>query len=168
MSHAAPVIDVGGGTSTLVDLLLDADYRDITVLDISGSALEANRTRLGDRASNVVWIETDILKFEPSRRYHIWHDRAAFHFLVDPGDVETYLDIMHSALAPEGYLILSTFGPEGPERCSNLVTRRYSIDGLARLLGSRFDLVAQELDNHQTPGGMQQQFLYSLWRARKQ
>ena len=162
----APIIDVGGGTSTLVDLLVDSDYCDITILDIARNALDKSHERLGKCASNVQWIESDVLEFEPQRRYSIWHDRAVFHFQVEIERVRKYLEVMHKALMPNGFLALSTFGPEGPQRCSNLPTRRYSVDELSDLLDAHFDLVVSELEDHLTPGEVQQQFLYTLWRAK--
>ena len=162
----APVIDVGGGASTLVDRLVGADYSDVTVLDISAAALDAARKRIGEQGDDVHWIETDLLAFEPDRRYYLWHDRAVFHFLVEPGDVDRYLGVLRTALVPKGHFVLATFGPEGPERCSNLPVHRYSLDELVFLLESGFDLVKYELEDHVTPKGVQQQFLYTLWRAK--
>ena len=164
---AAPIIDVGGGRSTLVDLLLNSDYSDVTVLDIASNALDASHERLGERAAGVHWIESDVLEFEPLRRYYLWHDRAVFHFLTDPDDVERYLDIMKSALVPGGFFALSTFGPEGPERCSNLPVKRYSVEELTFMLDANFELVKFELEDHTTPKGALQQFLYTLWQARE-
>ena len=163
----APIIDIGGGTSTLVDLLVSSDYSDITVLDIAGNALNESRERVGKFASRVQWIESDVLGFEPLRRYKLWHDRAVFHFQVEPERVQEYLDKLHKSLGPRGFLVLSTFGPEGPDRCSNLPTRRYSVAELAGLLDTRFDLVVSELEDHLTPNKVQQQFLYTLWQAKE-
>ena len=163
----APIIDVGGGTSTLVDLLLNSDYSDVTVLDISSAALDESHKRVGDRASQVHWIESDILEFEPLRRYYVWHDRAVFHFQVDASGIETYLDILRTALVPRGYFALATFGPEGPDRCSNLPVQRYSVEELTYLLESSFELLLAETEEHKTPAGALQQFLYTLWRAKE-
>lgn len=163
----APIIDIGGGTSTLVDLLVDSDYCDITILDIAFNALQTSRERLGGSASDVQWIESDVLEFEPQRRYDIWHDRAVFHFQVEIERVQRYFEVMRKALKPKGFFALSTFGPEGPQRCSNLPTRRYSVDELSDLLDKHFDLVVSEIEDHQTPGKMHQQFLYTLWQAKE-
>jgi ubiquinone/menaquinone biosynthesis C-methylase UbiE len=161
-----PIIDVGGGASTLVDLLVRSHHSDITVLDIARNALDKSRERLGEHASEVQWVESDVLEFEPQRRYCIWHDRAVFHFQVETERVQKYLEVMRKSLTPNGFFALSTFGPEGPQRCSNLPTRRYSVDELSSLLGSHFDLVVSEIEDHLTPGQVHQQFLYTLWRAK--
>ena len=162
----APVIDVGGGASTLVDILMNSQYSDISVLDISAPALAEVRERLGDAAGSVTWIEADVTSFEPSRRYYLWHDRAVFHFLTDEPSVRRYLDVLRTALIPGGHFVLATFGPEGPDRCSGLAVQRYSIERLTNLLQEDFELRAYELEDHSTPTGTVQQFLYSWWQVR--
>ena len=154
----APIIDVGGGTSTLADLLLNSDYGDVSVLDISSTALDKSHKRLGSRASAVHWVESDVLEFEPLRRYYVWHDRAVFHFLVDTAIIETYLDVLRTALVPRGFFALATFGPDGPDRCSNLPVQRYSVEELNALLEPGFELLSSETDVHATPKGALQQF----------
>jgi SAM-dependent methyltransferase len=160
----APVIDIGAGVSSLVDLLLNSDYSNITVLDISAAALAESRARLRDAAARVKWIRADVLEWPPLARYYVWHDRAMFHFLRDPGSVDTYLNSMRTALVPGGHLILATFGPEGPDRCSGLDVQRYSIERLTALLGDDFELKSYELEDHKTPTGNLQQYLYSRWQ----
>lgn len=160
----APIIDVGAGASSLVDVLRNSDYSNITVLDISNAAIAESRARLGDAASSVKWIAADVLEWAPVSRYYVWHDRAVFHFLVDEAAARTYLNTMRMALVPGGYFILATFGPEGPDRCSGLEVKRYSIEMLTELLGEDFELVSFELEDHKTPTGNVQQFLYSCWR----
>lgn len=160
------ILDAGGGASTLVDHLLAEGFTDISVLDISAAALERSRARLGDAADSVAWIESDVTTFTPSRRYALWHDRAVFHFLTDPEERGRYIDVMQRALQPKGHLVLATFGPKGPKRCSGLDIRRYGIDELEQLIGDEFDLREYELELHQTPGGSSQQFLYSWWQMR--
>ena len=160
-----PVLDAGGGASTLVDYLLNEGYTDISVLDISGKALERSRARLGDSASAITWIESDVTKFEPSRQYALWHDRAVFHFLTKSADRDRYIEVVCRALQPNGHLVLATFGPQGPERCSGLDIQRYGIGKLKKLFGRRFDLCSHELEEHETPMGSTQQFLYSSWKA---
>lgn len=159
-------MDIGGGTSTLVDSLLDEGYTDISVLDISGRALERSRERLGDRAGKVKWIESDITEFEPARSYLLWHDRAVFHFLTKSEDRDRYVDRLCRALQSRGYFVLATFGPEGPLRCSGLDIRRYGIEQLQDMLGDSFELRGHELEEHETPMGSTQQFLYSWWQSR--
>jgi len=161
------IIDIGGGASTLVDHLLDDDFTDITVLDVSGRALEQAQERLGDRADDVNWVVSDVTAFRPSRKWQLWHDRAALHFLVEEQDRERYVEVLKSALAPGGHLVLAMFGPSGPLKCSGLEIRRYSIEMVEELLGAEFELQCQELENHVTPMGSNQQFLYSCWIRRE-
>ncbi len=160
----APIIDVGAGVSSLVDLLINSDYSNITVLDIANAAIAESRARLGDAASRVKWISSDILEWAPKGRYYLWHDRAVFHFLVNEASAKTYLNTMRMALVPGGYFVLATFGPEGPDRCSGLDVQRYSIERLTELLEDDFELKSFELEEHETPTGNVQQFLYSCWK----
>ena len=162
----APVIDVGGGTSTLVDILMNSQYSDISVMDISAAALAKTRERLGEAAGSVTWIESEVTAFEPLRRYYLWHDRAVFHFLTDESDVRKYLDVLRTALIPGGHFVLATFGPDGPDSCSGLAVQRYSIKQQTDLLQADFELRTYELEDHSTPTGTVQQFLYSWWQAR--
>ncbi len=161
----APLLDVGGGASTLVDHLLQAGYVDVTVLDIAAAALAESQGRLGAAAAQVNWIEGDVADFRPSRRYALWHDRAVFHFLVDPMSRDRYLGALGDALAADGHVVLATFGPEGPTRCSGLPVHRYAADELSALLGPSFVLRRSIVDEHTTPSGNQQQFLYGWWSA---
>lgn len=162
----APIIDVGAGTATLVDVLLNSDYSDISVLDIAAAALTESSKRLGGAGTSVHWIESDVLEFEPIRRYYVWHDRAAFHFLTDTTSVGKYMDVLRTALVPKGHFVLGTFGPEGPDRCSDHDVQRYSIEQLTMLLEADFDLMSFELEDHTTPTGNVQQYLYSAWRSK--
>ena len=160
----APVLDVGGGASTLVDHLLNENFSDLTVLDIAASSLATARDRLGPAALRVQWIEADITAFHPLRRYALWHDRAVFHFLIDPAERDRYLDVLRAALAASGHLVLATFGPEGPTRCSGLDVRRYSAEEIGALLGPDFHLRRSRLEDHITPEGQRQQFQYGWWQ----
>lgn len=160
------VIDIGGGASTLVDHLLDAGYSDVTVLDLASKAFEQSRERLGRRAAAVDWVLSDVTQFEPQRKYAVWHDRAALHFLTDPGDRERYVAVLRTALAVGGHVVIATFGPEGPLKCSGLEIRRYSIGMLEELLGPEFVLQDHEIVDHHTPMNSTQQFLYSRWIRR--
>ena len=162
-----PIIDAGGGASTLVDHLLEDGYDDITVLDISGKALRRSQQRLGDAANHVDWIESEVTAFKPPRRYSIWHDRAVFHFLTDADERRAYVDTVRRALLPGGHLLLSTFGPKGPEKCSGLPVQRYDIEALQALLGTLFSLRDHGPDIHETPMGARQQFLYSWWQIQR-
>lgn len=161
------IIDVGGGASTFVDHVLDDGFTDITVLDIAGKAFKQSRRRLGARADGVEWIVFDVTAYQPTRTWQLWHDRAVLHFLIDEQDRTRYVDVLETALAPGGHVVLATFGPEGPLKCSGLEIRRYSIDMVEELLGPGFELQCHELENHETPTGLTQQFLYSCWTRRE-
>jgi len=166
LARSGPIIDVGGGASVMVDDLLDAGYRDVAVLDISGAALDRARTRLGPRAGEVTWIEADVVEADlPAGSFDLWHDRAVFHFLVHPGDRLAYLRTLQRALRPRGHAIIATFAEDGPERCSGLPVQRYSPRQLQEQLGAGFALVGQEDEEHVTPAGAVQRFQYSLFRA---
>jgi ubiquinone/menaquinone biosynthesis C-methylase UbiE len=155
---SAPVIDVGGGTSLLVNRLLARGYTDLAVLDVSSTALEIARRRLADAAS-VRWLHEDILSWQPERRYALWHDRAVFHFLTDAAERATYLTIMRRTLGDSGALVIATFASDGPERCSGLPVARYDAIGLERLLAG-FTLVESSREEHVTPGGAVQPFTW--------
>ena len=160
-----PILDVGGGASTLVDNLLDAGFQDVSVLDIASSAFKQAHARLGAAANLVTWIEADVTGFEPSRAYAVWHDRAVFHFLTNAADRDRYLDALRKALQPRGHFLLATFGEKGPTRCSGLEVQRYSIEMLKALLEPEYRLCMYEIEEHRTPMGAPQEFLYSRWQA---
>ena len=158
------VIDVGGGASTLVDHLLGLGFSDLTVLDVAAGAFAQAKARLGAQADEIDWLAADVTRFEPARRYSLWHDRAVMHFLTDADDRERYVAVLRAALASGGYAVLATFGPDGPQKCSGLPVRRYTVEMTTELLGSGFELIHHELDVHETPAGNAQQFLYAIWR----
>jgi ubiquinone/menaquinone biosynthesis C-methylase UbiE len=160
-----PIIDVGGGTSTLVDDLLVAGFLVVTVLDISATALQLARQRLGASADNVTWIEADITQAAlPQHTYAVWHDRAVFHFLTQPVDRQRYIDTLRHAIRPGGHVIMATFAPEGPQQCSGLNVLRYSPESLHRAFGDGFDLVDSVSETHHTPWGAEQKFVYCYCR----
>jgi SAM-dependent methyltransferase len=154
-----PVIDVGGGESHLAGELLELGYTDVTVADISARALEVARAELGRRAGEVRWVNADILDHDFGRRFSLWHDRAVFHFLVEPATRDAYLEAMRRGLARDGQLVIATFGPQGPTSCSGLPVRRYGAADLVGLLPD-FELTSSRSLQHQTPGGNEQQFQY--------
>jgi ubiquinone/menaquinone biosynthesis C-methylase UbiE len=159
------VIDVGGGESTLVDDLLAHAYENITVLDISQTAIDANKKRLGKASQRVHWLAADITKVELEPSVHdVWHDRAVFHFLTSPTDRLAYVHQVTRAMKPGGKVIVSTFGPEGPTKCSGLDVVRYDAESLHQELGVRFRLLDSCKEMHHTPFGTVQQFLYCLCR----
>ncbi|MHB8488658.1 MAG: class I SAM-dependent methyltransferase [Candidatus Dormibacteria bacterium] len=158
LPKGAPVIDVGGGASLLVDRLLARGYTDLAVLDVSLTALEIAQRRLGD-AAPVRWLHEDLLNWQPDRRYALWHDRAVFHFLTHAAERAKYLTIMRQALSDSGALIIATFAPDGPERCSGLPVARYDAIDLERLLEG-FTVVGSSREEHVTPGGTVQPFTW--------
>jgi SAM-dependent methyltransferase len=160
----AAVVDIGGGASRLVDCLVDRGFGDLTVLDVSVSALEEVRSRLGD--SPVFLLHEDLLDWQPDRQYDLWHDRAVFHFLVTEADRQTYLEKLREALRPGGSLILGTFALDGPEVCSGLPVTRYSADDLSHMLGSTFEPVQTRRELHTTPRGSVQPFTWLAGRIR--
>jgi SAM-dependent methyltransferase len=162
--HAAPIIDVGAGASVLVDNLLDAGYRDLTVLDLSAAALGVSQTRLGDDSSKVNWIVADVLRAPLDRRYAVWHDRAVFHFLTDAHDRAAYVDQVRDAVKPGGFVLVATFAQDGPEKCSGLPVVRYSAEALHSEFGDEFRLLLSEHEDHRTPAGAEQSFIYCLCR----
>ncbi len=160
-SRDASIIDVGGGESTLVDDLLDRGYRRFSVLDISQTAIDVTRKRLGDCADQVTWLAGDVTSMElPKHRYDVWHDRAVFHFLTNPADRTAYVRQVGEAVKPGGHVIVATFGPEGPLKCSGLDVVRYDAETLHDQFGAQFQLVKHLSELHQTPFGTNQQFLY--------
>ena len=161
-----PIIDVGGGASTLVDGLLDDGYRNVTVLDLAGAALDVARRRLGERAARVTWIEADVLSAPlPAGGHAVWHDRAVFHFLTDLRDRERYVAQVHDAVRAKGYVIVASFAPDGPTRCSGLDVVRYSPESMHAQFGSAFRLLESVGEDHHTPSGATQAFLYCLCRV---
>lgn len=161
------IIDVGGGDSTLVDAVVAGGLGRMTVLDISGAALARARTRLGEKASEVTWIEADVTRSKlPANSFDVWHDRAVFHFLTDPEDRARYAAVAAATLRPSGTLLMATFAPDGPLRCSGLPVVRYSAESLARELGDAFSLARSFEDVHRTPAGAEQRFTIAVLRRR--
>jgi SAM-dependent methyltransferase len=162
----SPIVDVGGGASTLADALVARGFTDITVVDISQAALDLTRDRLGPTATTVQLLRRDLLDWEPEPRYGLWHDRAVFHFLVQEHDQKRYLEVLSAALGPEGGVVLGTFGPQGPEQCSGLPVARHSVEDLVAFLGSGFERVGQRREDHVTPSGAVQAYTWVALRRR--
>ena len=164
--RSASIIDVGGGESTLVDDLLAQGYQDITVLDVSQTAIDVTKKRLGPDAQRVHWLTADIAKSElTSNAYDVWHDRAVFHFLTANDQRIAYVRQVARTVKPGGHVLVSTFGPEGPTKCSGLEVVRYDADSLHAEFGVRFRLLDSFKELHNTPFGTTQQFLYCLCRV---
>lgn len=157
-------VDVGGGQSALAGEWLDLGVREVTVLDISGAALERGRERLGARAAQVTWLERDVLAAQSLGPFDLWHDRACFHFMVDDQDRSQYIQAMAAAVASGGHAIIATFGPGGPEKCSGLPVQRWSCDALAAQCAPAFELVRSVVETHATPWGKAQEFTYTVLR----
>ena len=167
-SRDADIIDVGAGESTLVDDLLVRGYRNLYALDLSVTALDVAKARLGADASRVNWLCGDVLTFPfQHQRYDLWHDRAVFHFLTDSADRAAYVRQVARAIKPGGHVIVATFGPEGPTKCSGLDVMRYEPEALHDEFGSEFRLVKHHTELHQTPMGSIQQFTYCYCRVSK-
>jgi 2-polyprenyl-3-methyl-5-hydroxy-6-metoxy-1,4-benzoquinol methylase len=162
----ASILDVGGGESTLVDDLLEQGFQNITVLDVSQAAIDVNKARLGEIARQVHWIVADITRVELEHHaYDVWHDRAVFHFLTSEEQRGAYVRQVAQSVRSGGYVVVSTFGPDGPTKCSGLDVVRYDADSLHDEFGSRFRLVESSKEIHQTPFGTTQQFLYCYCRV---
>lgn len=162
----ASIIDIGGGASRLPDALLEAGFSSITVLDLSEKAMHVSQARLGERGANVKWIVADVTTWQPPEVYDVWHDRAAFHFLTDPKDQAAYAERVSRALYPGGHVIIGTFAPDGPERCSGLPIVRHDAGSLGTILGPSFALTETREHEHRTPAGAIQRFQFSRFRRR--
>lgn len=168
-AHVPPqgaVVDVGAGTSALVDALLAAGRTDVTLVDVSAAALDAVRERLGERAASVGLVVCDVLAWRPQRTYAAWHDRAVFHFLTAEQDRAAYVALAARAVEPGGVLVLGTFAEDGPTACSGLPTARYDAAALAHLFAPAFRLVAHEREEHRTPAGAVQPFTWVVLARR--
>ena len=164
VTKAASIIDIGGGASRLIDVLLDRGFAALTVLDLSEKALATAKARLGSKAAKVQWIVADVTKWEGAESYDVWHDRAAFHFLTEPGDRSAYAERVLRAVRPGGHVIIGTFAPDGPERCSGLPVMRHDAASLGETLGRSFELLESRQHDHQTPMGGIQRFQFSRFR----
>lgn len=163
VTSASSVIDVGGGASHFVDALLARGFRDLTVLDVSQVALDEARRRTGDRPE-VAWVHADLLDWVPARRWAVWHDRAVFHFLTSPAERATYRNLVRQAVQSGGVIIVATFAPDGPERCSGLPVQRFSPEDLAVELGDGLELLAGTRSGHETPTGAIQPYSWVALR----
>lgn len=161
----AAIIDIGGGASTLVDDLLAKGYSNLSVLDLSAAAMLAAQKRLGDEASQVIWLEADITKVEfPVHAFDVWHDRAVFHFLTSEQDRHAYVRAVLRTVKPGGHVIVATFAEDGPLQCSGLPVKRYNKDELHAEFGESFRLTQHGTESHHTPFGTVQQFTYCYCR----
>lgn len=161
---SAKIIDVGGGDSFLVDHLLDLGYQDITVLDISESVLNRAKQRLGERGATVKWIVADAATFKPREKYDFWHDRAAFHFLTDDQEIETYIDSVQKGISPTGVLVIGTFSEQGPTKCSGIEIKQYSEKSMTERLMKFFEKIKCIVVDHKTPFNTIQNFIFCSFK----
>jgi 2-polyprenyl-3-methyl-5-hydroxy-6-metoxy-1,4-benzoquinol methylase len=158
------IIDIGGGASRLVDVLLDQDFTDVTVLDLSDAALKTAKARLGSKAADAQWVAADVTQWEPPRTFDVWHDRAAFHFLTDSKDRSAYIERLAASVRQDGYVIIGTFALDGPEKCSGLPVERYAPESLAKVLGPLFVPIGAMDHDHKTPWGSSQRFQFATFQ----
>lgn len=163
----AKIIDVGGGDSFLVDHLLNLGYQDITVLDISEKALNKVKLRLGSLSDKVKWIVADASNFTPTEKYDFWHDRAAFHFLTQKEDIETYVKTVQQSIQPDGILVIGTFSEVGPKKCSGIEIKQYSKKGLKEQFKKYFEKIKCITVDHKTPFDSIQNFVFCSFRKIK-
>jgi len=162
----AKIIDVGGGDSFLVEHLLDLGYQNISVLDISETAIERVKQRLGDLAEKVTWINEDVSVLKPTQKYDLWHDRAAFHFLTNQNDISNYIESAYESLNPHGILILGTFSESGPKKCSGIEIKQYSREELVETFDAFFENIDGINVDHSTPFDTIQNFTFCSFRKR--
>lgn len=167
IDKSAGVIDVGGGDSFLSTFLLEANYKNISVLDISNKSLVRAQERLGEKASRITWIHADIVAFQPKQTYALWHDRAAFHFLTQPHEIETYAEIAAQAITPGGYLIIGTFAVDGPLKCSGIEIQQYNEEKLIAVFGKNFEPIKFERIVHETPFDTTQNFIFGVLKRKE-
>ncbi len=160
----AKILDIGGGDSFLVDHLLYLGYQDISVLDISETAIERAKARLGEQAKKVKWIVEDIANFQPDTQYDFWHDRAAFHFLTDEKEISDYVKIVGNHVVKEGFLVIGTFSEKGPEKCSGIQIQQYSDSSMTNLFKDCFKRIKCIYTDHETPAGNIQNFVFCSFR----
>ena len=160
----AAIVDIGGGAARLVDALLDDGFEDVSVLDLSETALAASKARLGARAAAVHWLVADVTNWDPPRAYDVWHDRAVFHFLTEAQERAAYAARAVKGVRAGGHVIIGTFAPDGPERCSGLPVARHDAASIGAVLGSAFTLIESRRHDHRTPTGAIQRFQFSRYK----
>ena len=162
----ANIIDIGGGDSHLVDVLLEKGYKNIYVLDIAENALNRAKQRLGDKAGMVHWIVSDVTNFQPDVKFDFWHDRAAFHFLTTSEQIAKYVNIAENNIKQNGYLVLGTFSADGPEKCSGLEIKQYTETSMSGQFEKSFQRIKCIKEVHQTPFNTTQNFLFCSFRKK--
>ena len=160
----AKIIDIGGGDSHLIDALLEAGYTNLYLLDISEQAIIRIKNRLGENASKVTFIVSDILDFKPQIAFDVWHDRASFHFLTKREDIQKYQEIVADAVVSDGNFIIGTFSENGPKKCSSLDITQYSVAALEEVFKENFDLISSKILDHKTPFDTVQNFTFCSFK----
>jgi hypothetical protein len=160
------ITDMGGGASVLVDRLLELPFARIAVLDVSETALNSAKSRLGARAAKVDWIVADLTEIRTLGSFDLWHDRAVFHFLTDANDRRAYIALAERTVPVGGHLIIGSFAEDGPPQCSGLDVCRYNAESMAAELGDGFTLIREARETHTTPGGVSQPFFYGVFRRK--
>lgn len=166
LDKSAKIIDIGGGDGFLVDNLVELGFQDITILDISETALERAKIRLGEKAKNVKWIVADAANFKPTEKYDLWHDRAAFHFLTDEKEIENYIQTVYQNINPNGHLVIGTFSEQGPKKCSGIEIKQYSENSLSDLFEMYFEKIDCLTIDHPTPFDTLQNFVFCSFRKK--
>ena len=166
LSKTARIIDIGGGDSHFVDALIALGFENIHVLDISANAIERAKKRLGKNAVKVNWIVSDVTEFAPAVKFDFWHDRAAFHFLINEKEIEKYVQIAEQSIQPNGYLILGTFAENGPQKCSGLEIKQYSKASMSGRFEKKFERIKCIEETHTTPFNTQQNFLFCSFKKK--
>lgn len=164
LENDAAIIDIGGGDSFLAEFLLAKGFTDVTVVDISEKAIERAKKRLGERAEEIKWVVADAAEFKPEKKYALWHDRAAFHFLTRDEQVKNYVQTVKRSVKPGGYLVMGTFSENGPEKCSGIMIRQYSIAQMQELFSDDFTTMSCKNIDHTTPSGGIQNFTFCSFR----
>lgn len=166
VSKEANIIDIGGGDSFFVDHLLDLGYKQITVLDISEKAVEKAKTRVGVENSSVNWVVSDVVDYTPESMVDFWHDRAAFHFLTDPTEINKYVELVCKSVCENGYLVIGTFSENGPQKCSGIQITQYSEEKLTALFEPFFEKISCKFIDHHTPFNTVQNFIFCSFKRR--
>lgn len=166
LDKSAKIIDIGGGESHFVNYLLDKGFENISVLDISATAIEKKKRELGSKSATITWIVSDIVDFKPTETYDFWHDRATFHFLTDQNDIAAYVQTVQQFVAPEGALILSTFSENGPTKCSGLPIQQYSETTLSARVEAFFTKIKCVIVDHITPFETVQNFVFCSFKRK--
>ena len=166
LPKSAKIIDIGGGESRFVDYLLDNGFKNVTVLDISATAIDKKKRALGDKAQSVKWVVSDVVDFQPTEQYDFWHDRATFHFLTQQSDIEKYVATIQQFVKRKGTLILSTFSENGPTKCSGLDIKQYSEKTLSERVEAFFTKVKCVVVDHITPFATVQNFIFCTFKRK--